>query len=211
MPDEIQPPEPSAPSTPPEQLAPQVGTPPEPSPYDTTSESTELEALQNELAQSEAGLEANFAKYASEQITPELEDLFYEDKEAFLIQLQKIQNQFYQDNIVSKQARVGDLQQQISQKQMMGEIDQARASFESESGADVNELLQFYEDFIPNAAKRELDKLPPKEFFAQLYQIYQTQTNPQGAGGEPPSRIAGNAAPSSNLDYNADLLPTERY
>lgn len=65
MPDEIQPPEPSAPSTPPEQLAPQ-----EPNPYDTTSENQELEALQNELAQSEAGLEANFAKYASELITP---------------------------------------------------------------------------------------------------------------------------------------------
>lgn len=206
MPDEIHPPEPA-----PEVQEPAPEPAPEPSPYDTTSESQELELLQNELAQSEAGLEANFAKYASELITPELEDLFYENKEEFLIQLQKMQNQFYQDNITSKQARVGDLQQQISQKQMMGEIDQARASFESESGADVNELLQFYEDFVPNAAKRELDKLPPKDFFTQLYQIYQTQTNPQGAGGEPPMRIAGNAAPSSNLDYNADLLPTERY
>lgn len=207
MPDEIPAPSPAQ-ELPPEPTPAQT---PAPNPYDTTSESQELELLQNELAQSEAGLEANFAKYASELITPELEELFYDNKEEFLIQLQKMQNQFYQDNITSKQARVGDLQQQISQKQMMGEIDQARASFESESGADVNELLQFYEDFVPNAAKRELDKLPPKDFFAQLYQIYQTQTNPQGAGGEPPMRIAGNAAPSSNLDYNADLLPTERY
>lgn len=180
-------------------------------PYDTTKESQELELLQNELAQSEAGLEANFAKYASELITPELEDLFYENKEEFLIELQKMQNQFYQDNITNKQKRVGDLQQQISQKQMMGEIDQARTSFESESGADVNVLLQFYEDFVPNAAKKELDKLAPKDFFAQLHQIYQTHHTPKAAGTEPPMRIEGNAAPSSNLDYNTDLLPTERY
>lgn len=189
--------------------------PPEPapatSPYDTTADAQELQALQNELAQSEAALETNFAKYASDQITPELEDLFYENKEAFLIELQKMQNKFYQDNIASKQDRAQTLQHQISQKQMMGEIDQARAAFESQSGANVNELLQFYEDFVPNAAKRELDKLPPKDFFNELYKIYQTQTNPQGAGGEPPMRIAGNASPSSNLDYDADLLPTERY
>lgn len=193
----------------PQELAPQ-----EPSPFDTSAETKELETLQNELAQSEAALEANFAKYASELITPELEDLFYEDKEQFFIKIAQMQNQFYQDNIASKQARAQELQGSINQKSLMGQIDQARAKFEQEASVDLNTLLQFYEDYIPNAAKAQLDQLQPYDFFKQLEQIYLSQNaNPQGSqGGEkPPSRIAGNATPSANLDYNADLLPTERY
>jgi len=55
-------------------------------------------------------------------ITPELEELFFEDRKAFLKTLFQMQNDYLEKHIKPKLARVETLNQEIATKQDMGNI-----------------------------------------------------------------------------------------
>lgn len=63
-------------------------------PFDTTAEENELNALNAELEQARASLEGDFAKYAAENTSAELEELFFENKEEFFKAILEMQNTF---------------------------------------------------------------------------------------------------------------------
>ena len=52
-------------------------------PFDTSAEQGELDAINAELEQARASIESDFAKFAAANTTPEMEEQFFEDKEAF--------------------------------------------------------------------------------------------------------------------------------
>lgn len=78
--------------------------------FDTSGEQSELDALNAELEQLRTNVEANFSEYFAQNATPELDELFFEDKKAFADEFQKMQNTFFDEQIGQKQARANELE-----------------------------------------------------------------------------------------------------
>lgn len=191
----------------------------QPNPYDTSAQASELEALQKELEQAEATLEGDFAKYASEQVgsNSELEALFFEDREKFFVEIQRMQNFYYQEKIASKNNRIKELQGEINKKQQFASIDEAQKAF-AQAHPDVNmeAMIAFYQEYLPPKVKAQIDDLPPMEFFEALYAIYTSsmgggENTKQESQEELPKQVSGqNMQLSGNEEYSV-TLPTQRF
>lgn len=183
------------------------------SPYDTSAESKELEALKNELSQAEQSLEGNAAKAIASQITPEIEDLFFEDREAFLKALFKMQNDYLEAEIKPKVERAKALEADISQKQSFADIDSARAQFlEAHPEVDFNALMEFYTSLDASAQER-LGSLEPLAFFETLLELFNAQ-NVQGEAKDEqamPTQLQGVEGNSVQSGVNDGDLPMNRF
>ncbi|WP_120953263.1 Coiled-coil domain-containing protein [Helicobacter sp. L8] len=156
----------------------------------------QLKVLKDEIAQAEASLEGDFAKWASENIDAQLEGLFFDDKEAFIKKLLEMQNQFLKDNLGSKVQQANDLQGQIHTKKGEQEVQQAQADFLAKHpDANMEEMVAFYQDDLPPKYKKELDNLQGVEFFETLYQLFKSY---KGEEENLPQRLEGQAAPANN-------------
>ena len=71
-------------------------------PYDTSGEVSELQALQEELNQSEESIEGNAASAIAKQLTEADDELYFEDKEAFVKRIFTLQNAWIKENIAPK-------------------------------------------------------------------------------------------------------------
>lgn len=144
------------------------------SPFDTSGEEAEFKALQDELAQIEAGLENNFADFMVQNTDEKLEELFFEDKKAFYLKVQQMQNDFTKNQLESKLQRSNELKSSISQKKALGGIDEAMAVFlQKYPEADVDELMRFYAEEVPPKIQADFEKMPPEQFFEELYLLWQ--------------------------------------
>lgn len=157
----------------------------------------ELETLQREIKQAEDSLESDFANYASENITPELEGLFFDDKPAFIKKLLEMQNQFLQEKLGGKVQRAQELQGQITEKKNMQDLEQAKAAFkEQHPDVDIEDMIEFYHEDLPPKYQKQLESLQGVEFFNALYQLYSAYKGEQSAPKEEsplPKRLEGNA------------------
>lgn len=182
--------------------------------FDTSSEQSELDALNAELEQARANIEGNFSEYFAQNATAELDELYFEDKKAFADEFQKMQNVYFEEQIGIKQARAGELQNSIAQKQQFGVIDSAMKSFQAaHPDVNVDELFRFMSEDLSPKKVAELENLPPEQFFEELYALYQ-QTMSGESGGEAkkeklPQQLRG--VPSNNTQSGAaSELPTQR-
>lgn len=186
-----------------------------PNPYDYSAELDELEALSNELNQAQASIEGDVAKALSAQITPEMEEMFFEDREAFLLEIFKLQNQFLEQNINPKIERANALQGDITKKQAMQGIEQAQQRFsQAHPDVDINALMEFFIS-LPESEQARLSALNPDEFFNELYALYSAKDNvppeAEEQSSEPeqlPTQLNG-VGNNSELSESADL-PMER-
>lgn len=192
--------------------------PAEPAPadeFDTTAEQGELDALSGEIEQGNANLKANFAAFAAQNTTPEMEELFFEDKEQFYNEILDMFNAFYAENIGIKQERAASLGGDIEKKNAMRAEKQAAQEFQAKHPEiDINELLVFYEQMLPPKFRQEIDaaNLPPEQFFEVLLNAYQQVMQGQGQqGANLPQEINGAAAPASSVQGGGEsFLPTAR-
>ena len=188
-------------------------TAPELSPYDTTRESEEINALQLELDQNSASLEGDFAKFVSENLTPDQEVLMIDDKESFIRDvLLPMQNKFYQDQIASKQSRKKELEGIVAQKQSRKAYDDAVNEFKTTSKQDdkgFNEMMDFYMQDLSPRLQAKLGDLPPQEFFKELYGLYSNQIKqPQ----KPlPKEIQGSATNALDESLETETSPMDRF
>lgn len=181
--------------------------------FDTSGEQSELDALNAELEQLRTNVEANFSEYFAQNATPELDELFFEDKKAFADEFQKMQNTFFDEQIGQKQARANELESSISQKQQFSVIDGAMKNFQAmHPDVNVDELFRFMQEDLSPRQVGELEALPPEQFFEALYAIYQQMMS---GGGEKankeklPQQLRG--VPSNNTQSGAaSELPTQR-
>ena len=190
----------------------QQETPPQ-DPYDYTSEETELEAISKELEQAQASIEGDVAKSIAQKITPEMEELIFEDKEAFILEVFKLQNAYLEENINPKVARAKELQEGISKKQAMQGIGIAQEAFlQKHPEVDVNALMEFFLSLPPQDQER-LGSLDPNNFFEELYVIYQNKNskNKEGEGESEglPKQLNG-VGNNSALSKSGETLPMER-
>lgn len=181
------------------------------SPYDTSAEQGELDALNAELEQNRANIEANFSEYFAQNCPAELDELYFEDKKAFADKFQEMQNVFYDENIGTKAARADELNASISEKQQMSLVDEALQAFQQQH-PDVNtdELFRFFSEDLPPKKVNELQNLPPEQFFEALYALYQGQGEQNGDKKEKlPKQL--NGVPSNDTKTGAaSELPMQR-
>lgn len=178
----------------------------------TTSAEQELSALESEISQAEASLEQDFAKYAAQNLSEESEELFFEDKEAFILQILQMQNDFLNEGLRAKMQKAEHLKGEINSKKQMQGIEAAQNEFLQENPeADINALMDFYEEELGSKYKKELDKLEPKDFFNTLYEIYKMRNHKGGESEEHlPRELNANEADASLSGVSSDEMPMNR-
>ncbi len=185
-------------------------------PFDTSAEESELQALQAEITQAQASLEGDFAKYwAENNDTPETDELYFEDKEAFIKKVLQDQNAYLDEGLRPKMQRANELGADISQKQQFGAIDSAVKAFkEKHPDVDENELMKFFNEQIPPEVQAQLQQLPPEQFFEELLALYNGVTGGAGeqAQGEEqlPQQINGVASSEGVANGASGENPFER-
>lgn len=172
--------------------------------------------LYEELSQNLESYEKGFAKQCASLIegSPELEELFFEDKEAFFQRVLDFQNKYLKENLIDKRDAIIDLEQNEQLEAGIQALQQAKDEF-AKAHPDVNadELMQFYLT-LPQEQQAQLDKLPPNQLFETLYQMQQ-QSGAAGEGGggseeQLPTQLNGMPSKTSELEPELDL-PTTRY
>ncbi len=185
-------------------------------PFDTTAEENELNALNAELEQARASLEGDFAKYAAENTSAELEELFFEDKEEFFKTILQMQNKFLSEGVGAKEARANQLTADINQKKQFSQIEEAKNAFEAKyPEISVETLLSFYQEALPPKIVAQLEALPPEQFFEELYNIYKAmngegETKQEEQGEKLPQQISGAPQSSEAASGAGSELPFQR-
>lgn len=194
-------------------------------PYDTSGEVSELQALQEELNQSEESIEGNAAQAIAKQLTEADDELYFEDKEAFVKRVFTLQNAWIKENIAPKQARAQELIGSIESKNQMGQVEAGAQAFlanHPELTPDIIPvIMQFVAEELPPRMAKELHSISdPLEFFETAYAIYSQATGhaqgenpqePQGQqeGEELPAQLQG-VNREADFSNSRQPLPMER-
>lgn len=195
-------------------------------PYDTSGEVSELQALQEELNQSEESIEGNAAQAIAKQLTEADDELYFEDKEAFVKRIFALQNAWIKENIAPKQARAQELIGSIESKNQMGQVEAGAQAFlanHPELTPDIIPvIIQFVAEELPPRMAKELHSISdPLEFFETAYAIYsqatghaqggeQTPQEPQAQEGEElPAQLQG-VNREADFSNSRQPLPMER-
>ncbi|WP_104726311.1 Coiled-coil domain-containing protein [Helicobacter felis] len=178
----------------------------------------ELEVLKKEIQQAEQSLESDFAKYTGEHIDAQLEALFFDDRVGFIKKILEMQNQFLSEQLGQKVQRAKDLQEDITLKRGMQDLEKLKAEFQSaHPEANIDEILEFYNEELPPKYQKQLESLQGLDFFNTLYELYKAfkgtdaQQEPQEAQKEPapqeelPKRLEGNT-PNNPSSANSELV-----
>ncbi|MBS4407342.1 Coiled-coil domain-containing protein [Campylobacter vulpis] len=181
--------------------------------FSTSTQEEELSALENEISQAEASLEQDFASFAAEKLASDetLEELFFEDKEGFILQILQMQNDFLNEGLRAKMQRADTLKSDIEGKKQMQGIEAAQKEFlEAHPDADMAALMEFYEEELGAKYKKELDKLEPKDFFTTLYEIYQMRNKKGDEEEHLPRELEANEADASVSSVGSEDMPMNR-
>lgn len=185
--------------------APAPATPPQ------ESKQERLQALQNELAQSQQSLEQNLAGILAKECEgdTDLEDLFYEDKQAFFEKIFALQNEKIKAELEPRMQEIDNLGQEIDIDNKMQAIEQAKEQFAQQNpNANPDELLQFFMQ-LPPEQQAQIESLPPEQIFQALQELQRGAA--QGApSGELPQQLSGIPSAASVNEPELDL-PTQRY
>lgn len=168
-----------------------------------------LQALNAELDQARASIEQNLAKELAQLATDtELEDLFYEDKEAFFNKILQIQNEKILSQLQPLVDERNALGQEVEAQNKMEAIEQARQKFEAENPqVDTQALLQGFTQ-LPPEQQAQIENLPPEQIFPALQQLLGISGG-SASGAELPQQVTGVPSNASVMEPDMDL-PTRR-
>lgn len=195
-----------------QELQTQEGAPaPATPPQEPQSKQDRLQALKNELAQSQQSLEQNLASILAKECEgdTDLEDLFYEDKQAFFEKIFALQNEKIKAELEPRMQEIDNLGQEIDFDDKMQAIEQAKEQFAAQNpNANPDELLQFFMQ-LPPEQQAQIESLPPEQVFYALQKLQGGAA--QGApSGELPQQLSGIPSAASVNEPELDL-PTQRY
>ena len=195
-----------------QELQAQAGAPaPATPPQEPQSKQERLQALQNELAQSQQSLEQNLAGILAKECEgdTDLEDLFYEDKQAFFEKIFTLQNEKIKAELEPRMQEIDSLGQEIELDDKMQAIEQAKEQFAQQNpNANPDELLQFFMQ-LPPEQQAQIESLPPEQVFYALQELQRGAA--KGApSGELPQQLSGIPSAASVNEPELDL-PTQRY
>lgn len=194
-----------------QELQAQEGAPSAPDTPQEPSKQERLQALQSELAQSQQSLEQNLAGILAKECEgdTDLEDLFYEDKQAFFEKVFAMQNEKIKAELEPRMQEIDSLGQEIELDDKMQALDLAKEQFAAQNpNANPDELLQFFMQ-LPPEQQAQIESLPPEQVFYALQELQGGAA--QGApSGELPQQLSGIPSAASVNEPELDL-PTQRY
>ncbi|GAA9970795.1 hypothetical protein VN0935_14680 [Helicobacter pylori] len=133
----------------------------------------ELETLKREIAQAEASLEQDFIKHMVDKTNEKVEDLFFSDKPEFYRFVFTEQNNYLREKLTDKVGKAMELSDEIQRDRDAEEIEKDKQAFlKNHPEVDFNELLDFYNEEIPNRIKKEIDKLDGVAFFEAVLDYF---------------------------------------
>ncbi len=167
----------------------------------------------NDLKSGIISIQEGLAKELAEMVenNPELEDLFFEDKEAFFKKIIEFQDKVVNERIVDRQNELEEYDKNAQFESGLQALEQAKKAFQ-EAHPDVNadELMQFYLT-LPQDVQAQLDSLAPDALFEKLFELHQAQGGAQqGQQDQLPKQLNGMPSDASELEPELDL-PTTRY
>ncbi len=175
----------------------------------------ELETLKLEIEQAEASLENDFAKHMADKTDEKLEDLFFNNKADFYKFVLKEQNDFLNERVTKKLDKALALNEEIETSKKKEEVEKAKAEFleqHQDENIDFNELVDFYNEELPQKYKREIDKLEGYAFFQAIYDLFkasQGENKPDEKAEEErslPKEVQGNGISSSANARNQSVM-----
>ncbi len=141
-------------------------------PFDTTQQESELGALENELNESLSALDSDFANFYAENMPEDVEELFFEDRAGFLMEVEKAKVEYIQEKITPMEQRKEELTQNIAQNKQGAAIWEAQAAFtKAYPDADLDSLLKFYNENLSPKQKQELES--EGDLFKAYEKVYQ--------------------------------------
>ncbi len=133
----------------------------------------ELETLKREIAQAEASLEQDFIKHMVDKTNEKVEDLFFSNKPEFYRFVFTEQNNYLREKLTDKVGRAMDLSDEIQRDKEHEEIEKDKEAFlKKHPDIDLNELVDFYNEEIPNRIKKQIDKLEGVAFFEAVLDYF---------------------------------------
>ncbi|GAA8154899.1 hypothetical protein NP05234_13900 [Helicobacter pylori] len=133
----------------------------------------ELETLKREITQAEASLEQDFIKHMVDKTSEKVEDLFFSNKPEFYRFVFDEQNNYLKEKLTDKLGRAMDLSDEIQNDKDTEEIEKDKQAFlKKHPEVDFNELLEFYNEEIPNRIKKQIDKLEGVVFFEAILDYF---------------------------------------
>ncbi|RDU51630.1 hypothetical protein CQA49_09360 [Helicobacter sp. MIT 00-7814] len=194
-----------------QQIEQQQPSPPNPS--------EQLGILEGEINDALNAFENNFVSAITQKVneSPELEELFFENREEFFKQVISFQNEFL-SGIKEKMGQANTLRGEIQASELSAQKEQALEAFlQNHPDIDKDELLSFFES-LPQEVKDELESLPVQYFYEALLNLFnnkeevfkQLGQEQEGAeqGTQLPEQLSGVAG---NAELGADTnLPMTR-
>lgn len=177
-------------------------------PSEEQTDEARLSALENEIKQAEESLEQDFATFAAEKLQDEnLEELFFEDKEAFVKELLALQNEFL-SGLDGKINEAKALKGKIDEKKAFSSIQAAADAFDAKNmGISSDELLDYFQNDLSPREKKEVENLEPQAFFEALFKKKQGGVNASEDEGLP-MRLKGSGA---NVENEGSEVLTRRF
>ncbi|GAA8101766.1 hypothetical protein HpNP05_14950 [Helicobacter pylori] len=133
----------------------------------------ELETLKREIAQAEANLEQDFIKHMVDKTSEKVEDLFFSNKPEFYRFVFDEQNNYLREKLTDKLGRAIDLSDEIQNDKDTEKIEKDKQAFlKKHPEVDFNELLEFYNEEVPNRIKKQINKLEGVAFFEAILDYF---------------------------------------
>lgn len=174
-------------------------------PFDTTQQESELGALETELNESLSALDSDFASFYAENMPDDVEELFFEDMAAFLMEVEKAKMAYIQEKITPMEQRKEELTQNIAQNKQGAAIWEAQAAFtKAYPDADLDSLLKFYNENLSPKQKQELES--EGDLFKAYEKVYQYMNGGSDEGGgkkrDLPKQTSGQFGTTKGLDLD---------
>lgn len=174
-------------------------------PFDTTQQESELGALETELNESLSALDSDFASFYAENMPDDVEELFFEDRAGFLMEVEKAKVEYIQEKIEPMQQRKAELTQNIEQNKQGAAIWEAQAAFtKAYPDADLDSLLKFYNENLSPKQKQELES--EGDLFKAYEKVYQYMNGGSDEGGgkkrDLPKQTSGQFGTTKGLDLD---------
>lgn len=155
-------------------------------PYDITQDMGLLQELQNELQQTLSSIDSDFASFYATNMPAQVEELFYEDRAKFLLEVEKAKQAYLEERMIPMQQKASELQQTINNKQNQSSIWEAQIAFTKKyPNVDLDEMLEFYNEELSPKQKKELEKLGDLgAMYEQIVVLMQGSNNPNDANSQ---------------------------
>lgn len=169
-------------------------------------EERELAALDGELDEIANAIDTQWSDHISQNISEELEELFYDDKKAFFDEIESQKEKFIEDRIRDKVEKKGALKQSLLGKHKQKAFDEFA---KNHPDIPVEEVMDFYENELGARAKKEIDALPPIEALEKIASMMKPQEKEAPKEELPKQVDTGTSGNETQSDTN--ISPTSRY